>query len=412
MPVATIILAGGQGTRLQPLTTHHAKPAISYGGRYRLIDIPISNSIHSDIRQIFVITQYLPDELHHHIQNAYQFDSQNPGFVKILSPKKDLNGKTQNYEGTADAVRKNLSTILKESSADYFLILAGDQLYNINFHDVIEFAKSKDAELTIGSIIVPEKDATRMGLLKIDSHHLVTDFVEKPKDPEILQKFELSSQDKSLKDPLYLGSMGMYLFKRETLSSLLNTDTRNDFGYHLITTSVKRGKTSAYIYQGYWEDIGTISSYYEANLSFIRSTKKLNTYDQNKPIYTRASFLSGPQIKNGMISDSIICEGCIIEAKEITNSIIGFCSCIKKNSIIRDTVMMGNHFCDHTELGYSIGENCHIEKTIIDEHVQIGNGVKITNMKNHIHFDGDGIFVREGITIIAAGTKIPDGYEF
>ncbi len=410
MQIATIILAGGQGTRLQPLTTHHAKPAISYGGRYRLIDIPISNSINSGIRQIFVMTQYLPEELHHHIHETYHFDSQNPGFVKILSPRKNPNGEIQCYEGTADAVRKNLSIILENSSADYFLILAGDQLYNIDFQEMVSFAQSKNADLTIASIIVSEKEAYRMGLLKIDSHHLVTDFVEKPKNAEVLQKFELSDS----KPSSYLGSMGIYVFKREFLIALLQTDQRHDFGYHLITTAVQKGNTAAYVYKGYWEDIGTVASYYKANLLLIGSEGGLNAYDKKNPIFSRPTFLPGPKIKKTTISQSMICEGCIIEASEITNSVIGFCSHIKQGSVIRDTVMMGNHLCSlqTPDPNYWIGENCLIEKTIIDERVQIGDGARIINKNKYTTFDGDGIFVRDGITIIAAGTKIPDGYEF
>ena len=412
MRVAAIILAGGQGTRLQPLTIHHSKPAVSYGGRYRLIDIPISNSLNSNFHQIFVITQYLPEELCEHVIQTYRFNSKNPGFIKILSPQQNEKGEIQCYGGTADAVRKNLSSIFKESDADYFLILSGDQLYNIDFREMVAFAKSKNAELTIGSVIVSEKEACRMGLLKIDATNLVTDFVEKPKETDVLRKFEFSGSAEAPSTPLYLGSMGMYVFKRETLCSLLHTDGRNDFGYHLITTAVKRGNTSAYVYRGYWEDIGTVSSYYEANLNLIHSNKGLNTYDLSKPIYTRPTFLPGPKIKNARISQSIICEGCIVEAEEISNSIIGFRSHIKQGTIIRNTVMMGNHFCDNRELDCWIGENCHIEKVIIDEQVLIGDGVKITNKSKHINFDGEGIFVRDGITIITAGTKIPSHYEF
>jgi glucose-1-phosphate adenylyltransferase len=417
MRVDTIILAGGQGTRLQPLTTYHSKPAVSYGGRYRLIDIPISNSINSDFRQIYVITQYLSEELNHHISQTYRFDSQNPGSLEILSPQKDLNGELQLYAGTADAVRKNLPSILK-SPADYFLILSGDQLYNINFQEIIRFAKTKNAELTIASLPVSEKEAPRMGLLNIDAQNKVIDFIEKPQEPQILRNFELPNRFfenvhiTPPSRPCYLGSMGIYVFAREALCSLLLSDQRNDFGYHLITTAVKRGNTAAYVFNGYWEDIGTVASYYEANLCLARSGKGLNIYDQKNPIYARSTFLPGPKIKSAKIYQSIICEGCIIEADEISNSVIGFRSHIKQGSIIRDTIMMGNHFLDETESNYWIGENCHIEKTIIDERVQIGDRVKITNKNKHITFDGEGIFVRDGITIITAGTKIPNGYEF
>ncbi len=421
--VATIILAGGQGTRLHPLTIHHSKPAVAYGGRYRLIDIPISNSINSDFRQIFVIAQYLSGELTHHINQTYRFDQYNPGSVDVLTPQENEKGEKAWFSGTADAVRKNLPTILK-SSADYFLILSGDQLYNINFQHMLSFAQSKNADLTIASIPVLEKEAKRMGLLKIDDESTVIDFVEKPKKKEELDQFQLSStfftklNIQPHNEPSYLGSMGIYVFKREALVSLLENDGREDFGYHLIDTAVKNKKTAAFVYCGYWEDIGTVASYYEANLILTHSTKGLDIYDEKNPIYTRPTFLPGPKIKRTKITQSVICEGCIIEAEEISNSVIGLRSHIKHGSIIRDTVMMGNHFYMPpiseavTEQEYWIGENCLIEKTIIDEHVQIGNNVKLINKAKHEKYDGEGIFVRDGIIIVTAGTKLPNNFEF
>jgi glucose-1-phosphate adenylyltransferase len=422
--VATIILAGGQGTRLQPLTIHHSKPAVSYGGRYRLIDIPISNSINSDFRQIFVIAQYLSGELQHHISQTYHFDHFNPGSIDVLTPQEDEQGQKSFFAGTADAVRKNLPTILK-SSADYFLILSGDQLYNINFQNMVAFAQEKKADLTIAALAVHEKEATRMGLLQIDSDCRVIDFVEKPQDPAILAQFRLS--EKRLKEwkvpscgePHYLGSMGIYVFKRKALVELLHKDNRTDFGYHLIDTSVKKGRTSAFLYHGYWEDIGTVASYHKANLILTHANKGLDTYDEQHPIYTRPTFLPGPKIKSTLIQDSIICEGSIIEAKELTNCVIGLRSHIKKGTIMRNTVMMGNHFYmpplhegKPIPVDFAIGENCLIENAIIDEHVWIGNRVKLVNKEKKETFDStDGVYIRDGIIIVIAGTRLPDGYE-
>lgn len=422
--VATIVLAGGQGTRLHPLTLHHSKPAIAYGGRYRLIDISLSNSINSDFRQIFVIAQYLSDELQHHISQTYHFDAYHPGSVDVLTPQVNEKGEREWYSGTADAVRKCLPTILK-SSAEYFLILSGDQVYNINFQEMVEFARKTKADLTIASMPVLEKEAKRMGLLRVNPKLRVTDFVEKPKKKSILDRFKLAKLfvKKTKKEfgdkDAYLGSMGIYVFKREALINLLKQDKREDFGYHLISTSVKKGKTFAYLYHGYWEDIGTVGSYYKANLILTGSKKALNTYDETNPIYTRPTFLPGPKIKDTLVTDSIISEGCIIEADEISNSIIGLRSHIKKGTILRDTVMMGNHFYmpplaegNLIEHDYWIGENCHIEKAIIDEHVRIGDNVKLINKKRHKTFDGDKIFVRDGIIIIPAGTTLPDNFQF
>jgi glucose-1-phosphate adenylyltransferase len=421
--VATIILAGGQGTRLHPLTIHHSKPAVSYGGRYRLIDIPISNSINSDFRQIFVIAQYLSGELQHHISQTYHFDTFNPGSVDVLTPQENEKGEKEWFLGTADAVRKNLPTILK-SDADYFLILSGDQLYNIDFQSMVAFAEQTNAELVIASIPVLEKEALRMGVLKIDSHNRVVDFFEKPDNLEILKKFRLSedffktAKIEARKEPYYLGSMGIYVFKREVLIEILRQDQRQDFGYHLIDTAVKRKKTSAFIYHGYWEDIGTVASYYEANLMLTSTKKGLDTYDENNPIFTRPTYLPGPKIKCTKIIDSIICEGSIIEAEEITHCVIGLRSHIKKGTILRDTVMMGNHFYmppTHNEKpvahDFWIGENCLIEKAIIDEHVHIGNHVKLTNHQKLDNYSGEGIFIRDGIIIVTAGTCLPDHFE-
>jgi glucose-1-phosphate adenylyltransferase len=420
--VATIVLAGGQGTRLYPLTIHHSKPAVSYGGRYRLIDIPISNSINSDFRQIFVIAQYLSGELQHHIHQTYQFDHFNPGSVDVLSPQENEQGEKQWFNGTADAVRKNLSTILK-SSADYFLILSGDQLYNINFQSMLEFAEEKQADLTIASIPVSHKDAKRMGLLHIDETGKVLDFVEKPQEENLLKTFELPPSffsDWNLRpaqETCYLGSMGIYVFRREILISLLQGDPRDDFGFHLITTAVQKNRTYSFLYHGYWEDIGTIASYYEANLMLTEEKKGLDTYDETNPIYSRPTYLPGPKIECSKIVQSIICEGSLIEAAEISHSVIGLRSHIRKGSIVRYTVMMGNHlympplYNDRpVQATFGIGENCLIEKAIIDEHVQIGDNVQLVNAQKLDHYDSEGIYIRDGIIIVTAGTIVPNGF--
>jgi glucose-1-phosphate adenylyltransferase len=421
--VATIILAGGQGTRLHPLTLHHSKPAICYGGRYRLIDIPISNSINSDFRQIFVIAQYLSGELEHHIHQTYRFDSFHSGSIDVLTPQENEQGKKEWFSGTADAVRKSLPTLLK-SNADYFLILAGDQLYNINFQQMIAFAEQSGSELTIASIPVFEKEAKRMGLLKIDTEYRITHFCEKPDERKKFDPFRLEKpffEKEKIEMPeesSYLGSMGIYVFRRDILTYLLHQDERQDFGYHLINTAVARGKAYTFIYHGYWEDIGTIASYYEANLILTDSNKGLDTYDERNPIFTSPSYLPGPKIKSTKITDSIICEGSIIEAEEIDHCVIGLRSHIKRGTILRDTVVMGNHFYlspihreEPSAHDFSIGEHCLIEKAIIDEHVQIGHHVKLINKQKLETYEGDGIFIRDGIIIVTAGTCLPDNFE-
>ena len=422
--VATIILAGGQGTRLFPLTMNHSKPAVSYAGRYRLIDIPISNSINSNFRQIFVIAQYLSSELQHHISQTYHFDAFNPGAIDVLTPQENQSGQKQWFEGTADAVRKNLETILK-TPAEYFLILSGDQLYNIHFLEMVEFAKENKADLTIASIPIGQEEAQRMGILNINADRQIIEFVEKPENKALLEKFQLKKEfflakkSSPPKAPHYLASMGIYVFKRDALVSLLEKDPRPDFGFHLIDTAVKTKKTCAYIYEGYWEDIGTVSSYFQANMILTKpSHKGLNTYDEQNPIYTRPTFLPGPKISETKIFESIICEGSVIEAQEITSSILGLRSYVGKGTIISDSILMGNHFYmppPHdgkiTSVEFSIGENCVIRNAIIDEFVKIGNNVKLINKNNLRHFDGAGIYIRDGIIIVASGTHIPDDFE-
>lgn len=421
--VATVILAGGQGTRLYPLTIHHSKPAVSYGGRYRLIDIPISNSINSNFHHIFVIAQYLSNELQHHITQTYHFDTFSPVSIDVLTPQENESKERQWFEGTADAVRKNLEIILK-SSAEYFLILSGDQLYNIHFQSMLEFAKDHQADLTIAALPVLEKETSRMGLLKISEDQTVIEFIEKPQSADILEQYKLKEdffdghQMEKPKEPVYLASMGIYIFRRKALETLLKEDLRADFGLHIIDTAVKTKKTSAFVYQGYWEDIGTIASYYDANLVLTGSGKRLNTYDEQNPIYARPTCLPGPKIEGAKIVQSIICEGSVIEAIEISHSVIGLRSHIGQGTVIRNTVMMGNHFYTTSsseekslEHEFRVGKNCIIEKAIIDEFVQIGDHVKLVNKKGLQEYDGEGIFIRQGIIIVPSGAHLPDYYE-
>ncbi len=419
--IASVILAGGEGTRLFPLTINHSKPAVSYGGRYKLIDIPISNSLNSGINQIFVLGQHLTTELEQHLYKTYQSNHLFNGMIDLLTPEKLSNGKKIKFEGTADAVRKSLKELLK-LQAEYFLILSGDQLYNIDFKKMLDFAIEKDADLTIAALAVDEQDAPRLGILKVNEHSFITDFHEKPRSKEILSYLKLPSsffKKWPIEKKPYLGSMGIYIFKRSCLERILNEDQRSDFGKHLIPSEIGKGKTAAFIYDGYWEDIGTIKSFFEANIALTTCNCKLKTYDETNPIFTRANHLPGTRITIASITDSIICEGSIIEAKEISCSMIGQRTQIKKGSIIRNSVLLGNsyytapaHQLNLLPEIFQIGENCLIEKTIIDEHVHMGNNVKLINSSNLKKFDGDGIYVRDGIIVVTAGTYIPSNFVF
>ena len=287
--VACVILAGGQGSRLFPLTRHRCKPAVNFGGRYRLIDVPISNSLNSRINKIFVISQYFSSSLNQHIKETYPLDQFQGGTLHLLTPEERPEGKVW-YKGTADAVRQNIEA-LTEAPIDYVLILSGDQLYNMDLEAMVQFASTQDADLTIASLPVGCSSASRLGLLKINEENEIIDFVEKPKDRSLLESFALPDSMIEERDiycsepPCYLASMGIYIFKKKALLSLLEEDTREDFGKHLIPTQLKKGKASAFLYQGYWEDIGTISSYYEANLALTTNSLGLNFYNELLPIY-------------------------------------------------------------------------------------------------------------------------------
>ncbi len=418
--VATIILGGGQGSRLAPLTTTCCKPAISYGGRYRLIDIPVSNSINSGCQKIFVLTQFLSRSLHQHLFSTYRLDHFSAGFIEVLTAEEKPHTKAW-FQGTADAVRQNLEYFI-ETPADYFLILSGDQLYHMDFRNMLQFAYETEADVVISCLPIGEAEAKRMGVMQIGEDNFITAFHEKPQQRRDLNKMKLSaSESRRLRiDPTmkldYLGSMGIYLFKRKALIDLLLKDPREDFGKHLIPTKVQEGNIAAYIHQGYWEDIGTIESFYKANMALTTQTPPFNCYNEEWPIYTHHNTLPGARISNTQINNSIICEGAIVDADEITHSIIGQRSVIGKDTIISDSFLMGNDFYTlHAENSnlpqkFQIGHHCIIRKAILDKNVHIGNHVQLINKDKRTHYDGHNISIRDGIIIVPRGATIPDGF--
>lgn len=412
--VASVILAGGEGTRLKPLTQSRCKPAVSFAGRYRLIDVPLSNSLNSNIKRIYVISQYLAAGLHRHILETYPESIVAPGKIELLSSEISV-VKNENYQGTADAVRKNLSIIL-QSPADYFLILSGDQLYNMDFSPLIEFAMEKDADLTIATQSIGETEASRMGLMKIDEQSNIIDFVEKPTQPKVLNEFALSGEfinNHGLSangERQFLGSMGIYVFKRNALITILQ-EKGEDFGKHIIPKQLKKGKTVSYLYRGYWEDIGTIFSFYHANLALLNGKNSLDLYNEKNPIFSSKQHLPSPMIRNTLISNSLISHGTIIDAKEISNSIIGTRAQIGEGTVIKDSIVMGNQEIRHKDSSsLHIGKFCQIQKAIIDEFCHIGDHVKLLNRNNLQHYDGDGIYIRDGIIIVSHGTRLPDHF--
>lgn len=417
--VACIILAGGQGSRLYPLTLKRCKPAVSFGGRYRLIDIPISNSLNSKMNNIFVISQYFSSGLNQHIKETYPLDHFQGGSLSLLNPEERPDGKTW-YDGTADAVRKNLDHLTK-LLIDYFLILSGDQLYNMDLEAMVNFAIEKNSDLTIAALPVSQNDASRFGLLNIDDDATIIDFHEKPTASAVLDHFQLSDSFmkaqniQEIESPCFLASMGIYVFKKEVLIKLLNEDSREDFGKHLIPTQLKSGKAHVFLHQGYWKDIGTISSFYQANIALTKTAHiGLDFYNEILPIYSHNHYLPGAHLAQTNIHDSIVCDGSIIEAKEIIGSIIGIRSVIGEETVIHDSILLGNEFysCEHQEnqVKFKIGSHCTIKKVIIDENVVIGDHVYLVNEKKLNRYDGEGVFIRDGIIIVISGTHLPNHF--
>lgn len=415
--VGAIILGGGQGTRLHPLTLTRSKPAICFGGYYRIIDVALSNAINSGCQKISVITQFFSTSLHQHIYRTYQAEAFTNGALQLL-PVEERPSHRGWFAGTADAVRQNLKYIL-ESPADYFLILSGDQLYHIDFKKMLDFAYAANADLTIASIPVEKELTHRLGILQIDNDCRITGFLEKPESIEGLNSFELPINQRKGKatSGSYLASMGIYLFKRQALIDLLMSDSREDFGKHLIPTKVAAKEAFAFLYDGYWEDIGTIESFHKANIALTDSSPAFDCYNEQWPLHCRHHNLAGSKISKTVLDHVVVCEGSLIDANEISYSILGPRSIVKEGCVIRETYLMGNDFYhpakhSHYSTNLSIGQNTVINKAIIDKHVSIGKNVELVNKQNLFHYDSPELYVRDGIIVVPEGTIIPDGFSF
>ena len=411
--VAAIVMAGGQGTRLKPLTNYRCKPALSYGGNYRLIDFPISNAINSGCNKIYVLTQYLSHTLHKHLLAAYPQSPCLTSTVEMMPAEEKVTGASW-FKGTADAIRHH-GDYFQELDTEFFLILSGDQLYQLDFRNMVQFAQETEADVVVACLPVKEEEARRMGVMQVDKGRIITSFFEKPQTKRDLSKMKLPALDENSVanrskskdgDSTYLGSMGIYLFRRKALFDLLLDDTREDFGKHLIPTQVKKGNIAAYIHQGYWEDIGTIDSYYSANLALTAQNSPINCYNEAWPIFGHKKAIPASVITNTLIKSSIVCEGGIIEADEISGSLIGPRMRIGKGTTLLDSYLIGN---DRYNLS-KIGERALIKRALIDSDVQIGDGVQLVNKKNLKTYDSDNLFIRDGIIVVPMGACIPDGY--
>ncbi len=404
--VLGIIMGGGRGARLYPLTAMRSKPAVPIAGKYRLIDIPISNCINSGIYRVAILTQFNSVSLHRHISQSYNFDAFHTGWVEILAAEQTTSSADW-YQGTADAVRKQLFEI-QASGADYVLILAGDHLYRMDYREMAEFHWENKADITVAVQPVARSEASRFGILKREADGRISDFVEKPKDPQVQKKF-VSRDDEARP---FLGSMGIYFFNTKVLFDLLTYHPRHDdFGGDIIPEAIKSHEVFGFDFDGYWEDIGTIRSFYETNLQLASSNPPFNFYDAKAPIYTHARFLPGSIVEDSKLQDVLIAEGCRIRKAEITHSIVGIRSQISEGTVIKDSIMMGADYyqAKRGNLPIGIGANCHIESAILDKNVQIGNGVVIKPFPREKDVDGNGYFVRDGIVVIAKDTEIPAG---
>ena len=406
--VLGIIMGGGRGARLHPLTAMRSKPAVPIAGKYRLIDIPISNCINSGIFRVAILTQFNSVSLHRHISQAYNFDAFHTGWVDILAAEQTPESGDW-YQGTADAVRKQLFEI-QATGAEYVLILAGDHLYRMDYREMAEYHWEKKADITVAVQPVARGEASRFGILKREADGHISDFVEKPKDAGIQKKF-VSRDDEARP---FLGSMGIYIFQTGVLIDLLTKFPKHDdFGGDIIPEAIKSLEVYGFDFDGYWEDIGTIRSFYETNLQLTSPNPPFNFYDPKAPIYTHARFLPGSIVEDSRLQDVLIAEGCRIRKAEITRSIVGIRSQVSEGTVIKDSILMGADYYEpkknrgNTPIG--IGKNCHIESAILDKNVQIGDGVVIKPFPRDKDIDHALYFVRDGIVVIAKDTQIPSG---
>ncbi len=405
--VLSVILGGGRGTRLAPLTSVRSKPAVPIGGKYRLIDIPISNCLNSNIRKIYILTQFNSESLHRHINQTYKFDNFTEGFLEVLAASQTIENMDW-YQGTADAVRHNMNHF-ETYPFDQYLILAGDHLYRMNYAEFVTHHRNTNADITISVKPASREEAKEFGILKVDKEGRIVKFAEKPTDEKMLEDMKSPTGDP---EKPYWASMGIYVFNRETLRKTLTDIPKDDFGGDIIPGSIKDYNVQAFFFDGYWEDIGTIRSFYEANINFTEMKPDFRFVDVNFPIYTHARMLPGSRISNAKVSHSLINEGGLVHAKVIENSVLGIRSVIREGTEIYDSYIMGNDFfeTEHKNMiPLGIGKNCVIKGAIVDKNVRIGDNVQIINKDNLIDAEEEIYYIRDGIVVVKKDVTIPDG---
>ena len=417
--VLALILGGGRGSRLYPLTHHRSKPAVPVAGKYRLVDIPISNCLNSDIRRIFVLTQFNSASLNRHIKNTYYFDHFNTGFVDILAAELTPTNLAW-FEGTADAVRKCLHHLVAHEF-EYVLILSGDQLYRMDFNYMLQNHVEKNAEVSIATIPVDQRDAPSFGILKTDKDAYIESFIEKP-DAGVLSDWTSPvSEDMQQQGRNYLASMGIYIFNRKFLYDILQTEKEaTDFGKEIIPRSIEKYKVASYQYEGYWTDIGNISSFFEANLNLTEAIPSFNLFDPHSAIFTRARMLPPSKISGTTLEQASIADGCIILASRIEHTVIGIRTRVGKGTTIMNCYIMGsdgyqtldeiNESIGHGVPVIGVGERCFINNAIIDRNCRIGNDVRINGGKHLDDTEHELYVVKDGIVVVKKDAILPDGF--
>jgi glucose-1-phosphate adenylyltransferase len=422
--VLSLILGGGRGTRLYPLTQLRSKPAVPIAGKYRLIDIPISNCINSGLKRVFILTQFLSVSLHRHIANTYKFDPFSNGFVEILAAQQ-TNETADWYQGTADAVRQNIRYV-REDSGREVLILSGDQLYRMDFRELLATHRQTQADVTIAVLPVPREQVSGFGIVRLDDTGRVVGFQEKPQSDDQLAPLATPEEWMARRGIIsrnrpYLASMGIYVFNRDTLIEMLQSPPlATDFGREVFPQSIKTHRVQAHLFDGYWEDLGTVKSYHEANLVLAGDSPPFDFHSPEGVIYTRMRFLPASRISGASLERCLVSDGCVIEhGTRIERCVVGVRSHIGRNVVLRDSVVIGadrfepererkeNEIKGVPRLG--VGDNCVIENAILDKDCRIGNGVRIVNHKGIDECEGPHHVIREGIVVIPRGTVVPDG---
>ncbi len=422
--IICIIMGGGRGSRLSPLTKERCKPAVPLAGKYRLVDIPISNCLNAGMNQIFVLTQFNTASLHRHIQESYKFDPFGGGFVDILSAEQ-TDSSSDWYQGTADAVRQNMQHFHGNGKDDLYVILSGDQLYRMDLRDVVREHDASGAEVTITAKPLGLDEAEGLGLMRIDDELEILEFVEKPTDPQVIQGLAVGeSVRKKMKDPgdkdYCLASMGIYVFNASTLIKALNSDT-TDFGKEIIPSLLGKSKMCSYVFDDYWEDIGTVKAFFDANLRLTDPVPPFNFFDEDARIYTHARFLPASKMNSCSVDRAIVADGCIVTDSSLVRSSLGVRSIVRDQSKLDNVVMMGadyfeteSDFEENRKLGrpdFGVGKNCCIKNAILDKNVRIGDNVVLDPAGLDDHFGpGVDISIRDGVLVVCKDAVVPDGY--